>query len=150
MEWDKNILESESVPTTPGKKAYGLNYVSNKKQYQFSSRDFMEKGFNFYSDGKFYRYSTSIDDSEKPGVYDPQGPIRSLDDPENRVRGFTIYNCGLMQRNPKTNEIELTLVTQCDFKVSVPSFMLNSFLPKATKGWYDNIVKYYNKNHKNL
>lgn len=93
------------MPTTPGKKAYGLNYVANKKQYQFSSRDFMEKGFNFYSDGKFYRYSTSIDKSEVPGEYDQDGPIRSLDDPDNRVRGFTIYNVGVVERDPNTNEI---------------------------------------------
>lgn len=62
-------------------------------------RDFMEKGFNFFSDGKFYRYSTSIENSEVPGVYDPDGPIRSLDDPSKVVRGFTIYNCAIMQRN---------------------------------------------------
>jgi hypothetical protein len=31
------------------------------------SRDFIEKGFNFYHNGKFYRYSSSVDDSELPG-----------------------------------------------------------------------------------
>jgi len=39
----------------------------------------MEKGFNFYSEGKFYRYSTSIDDSELPG---PNGeePLKNIED----------------------------------------------------------------------
>lgn len=110
----------------------------------------MEKGFNFYSDGKFYRYSTSIDNSEVAGVYDEDGPVRSIDDPENRVRGFTIFNCAIMERNPTTNEIECRVVTQCDFKMSIPVFIVSSFVPKATKAWYDNIVKYYNKNHKKL
>ena len=71
----------------------------------------MEKGFNFYSDGKFYRYSTSIDNSEVHGAYDPDGPIRSLDDPANVVRGFTYYNVAIMQRNPSTKEITLTIIT---------------------------------------
>jgi hypothetical protein len=137
------------MPTTPGKKAYGLNYVSNKKQYQFCSRDFMEKGFNFYSDGKFYRYSTSIDNSEVAGAYDQDGPIRGLDNPNETVRGFTIYNLAIMQRNEK-NEIYVRTITQCDFKITVPGFMLKTFLPNATKGWYDNIVKYYTKNNKKL
>lgn len=150
MEWDKNIQESEVKPTTPGKKSYFLFYMSNKKQYQFCPRDFMEKAFTFYSDGKLYRYSTSIDNSEVEGAYGSSGPIRSLDDPNNMVRGFTIFNVGIMDRDEKTNEIRIKSITQCDFKISVPSFMLTSFLPKATKGWHDNIVKYYNKNHKKL
>lgn len=110
----------------------------------------MEKGFNFYSDGKMYRYSASIDNSEVEGAYDSNGPIRSLADPSTTVRGFTIFNVGIMQRHETSNEISLHSITQCDFKISIPSFMITSFLPKATKGWHDNIVKYYNKNHKKL
>ena len=109
----------------------------------------MEKGFNFYSDGKFYRYSTSIDNSEVPGAYDSSRPIRAIENPNQTIRGFTIFNVGIMQRLDD-GKISMDIVTQCDFKISVPSFMLTSFLPKATKAWYDNVVKYYNKNHKKL
>ena len=143
------IKESETVPTTPGKKSYGLHYSANKKQYQFSCRDFMDKGFNFYSDGKFYRYSTSIDNSEVAGAYGTDGPLRSIDNPNETVRAYTIYNVGIMERLP-SGKVHLTMLSQCDFKTSVPAFMISSFLPKATKGWYDNVVKYYNKNHKKL
>lgn len=143
-------MESETRATTPGKTSYGLAYSSNKPQYKFCSRDFMEKGFSFFADGKFYRYSTSIDNSEVHGAYDPSGPIRSLDDPNTMVRGYTYYNVAVMSRNPTTKEVNLTVLTQCDFKAMIPNFMLTKFLPDATKGWHDNIVKYYNKNHKNL
>ena len=139
-QWDKNLRNVEFKAVVPGKKTFGLNYNSNKKQFQFCSRDFQEKGFNFYSDGKFYRYSTSIDDSEA---------IKPIDDPKDMVRGFTIYNCGVMQRD-ETGQLVLRIITQCDFKITVPSFMLSSFLPKATKTWYDSVVKYYNKNHREL
>ena len=70
----------------------------------------MEKGFSFYSDGKFYRYSTSIDDSEVAGVYDKNGPIRCIDDPNSTIRGFTIYNVGMMQRMPD-GKVQLNLIT---------------------------------------
>jgi len=70
----------------------------------------MEKGFNFYSDGVFYRYSTSIDNSDVPGAYDKDGPIRSIDNPNETVRGFTIYNVGMMQRLPD-GKVQLNLIT---------------------------------------
>lgn len=113
----------------------------------FSSRDFMEKAFNFYSDGKFYRYSTSIDNSECHG---PEGevPLRAIEKPNECVRGFTIINCGIMQRTGEEGKIKIQVLTQCDIKVSIPAFMINSFIPKVTKAWYDNVVMFYNKNHK--
>ena len=41
-------------------------------------------------------------------------------------------------------------MAHCDFKLKIPSFIMNTFLPKATKGWLDNINKYYLKNEKNI
>ena len=94
----------------------------------------MEKGFAFYSKGKFYRYSTSVDGSEFPG---PNGekPLMPLPN-DSTVRGFTNLNCGVMYRDPKTGKIINKVITQCDFKISVPPWMLTSFLPSATKKWY--------------
>ena len=63
---------------------------------QFSARDFVDKSFQFYSNGKFYKYSTSIDDSEKDGVYDADGPVRSLENPDDEVRGFTLFNVAII------------------------------------------------------
>jgi len=69
----------------------------------------MEKGFNFYSDGKFYRYSTSIDDSELPGS-DGTPALRPIEDPAQMVRGYTVYNCGIMERDAD-GKIILSTVT---------------------------------------
>lgn len=71
----------------------------------------MEKGFSFYSNGKLYKYSASIDNSEVEGAYDSNGPIRSLDDPNNTVRGFTVFNTAVMERNPVNNEIKIRQIT---------------------------------------
>ena len=32
----------------------------------------------------------------------------------------------------------------------VPEFMVAKFFPKAAKDWYNNVNKFYTKNHKNL
>lgn len=53
--------------------------------------------------------------------------------PGETVRGETIYNFGIMQRDDKDNKIKFSVITQADFKLEVPAFMLSSFLPKATK-----------------
>ena len=132
--WDEVLQSSEKTPVNKNAKCYGLNYTNNKKQYTIASRDFFEKGFNFYSDGKFYRYSTSVPNSESPG---PNGepPLKALPN-DKTVRGFTNINCGLVYRDPKTGKIYNKVITQCDFMISVPSWMLTSFLPSATKSWY--------------
>ena len=57
----------------------------------------MEKGFNFYSNGKFYRYSTSIDDSELPGENGEEA-LRPIANYNTVVRAFTLFNCAIMQR----------------------------------------------------
>lgn len=122
-----------------GRRSYGLIYMSNKKQYTFDSRDFFEKHFTFYHNGKYYRYTSQVNNDIE---------LRPL--PSATVRGVTIYNCGLMYRNPKDGKLDYTLVNQCDYKISVPAFMLNTFLPKAAKGWINDLQKFYQKNHKNL
>jgi hypothetical protein len=53
--------------------------------------------------------------------------------PKDTIRGETIYNFGIMERDPSDNKIKFSVVTQADFKISVPAFMMTSFLPKATK-----------------
>jgi hypothetical protein len=46
------------------KKSFGLYYIVNKKQYTIKSRDFVEKGFGFSHNGKFYKYSSTVENSE--------------------------------------------------------------------------------------
>jgi len=54
----------------------------------------------FYHNGKFYRYSSSIVNSEE------MMPV-----PKDTVRGTTIYNCGIMYRNESDNKIMFSIVT---------------------------------------
>jgi hypothetical protein len=78
---------------------------------QFSQRDFVEKTFMFYSDGKFYRYTAGIDNSEVSGAHVEGAPLRSLDNSIGTVRGFTIYNVAILERDPENNQVLLRSLT---------------------------------------
>mmetsp|Transcript_35609 Transcript_35609/g.54449 ORF Transcript_35609/g.54449 Transcript_35609/m.54449 type:complete len:254 (-) Transcript_35609:2-763(-) len=136
--WDACLQEAEFSPLREGVRSYGFTYCQNKKQFTIQSRDFYEKGFSFYHDGKFYRYSCTVKDSQE------QKPS-----PADTIRGETLYNFACVYRE-QDGSLKMSVVTQCDFKIQVPSFMLTSFLPKATKNWFDNVCKYYMKNHKKM
>ena len=58
------------------------------------SRDFYEKGFSFFHNGKFYRYSTSVQNSNLPGPNN-EDPIKPLPN-KSTVRAETLINCGIM------------------------------------------------------
>ena len=88
--WDKNLKTSEFIPAIEGKKSFGFTYTANHKQMTVKSRDFYEKGFSFFHDGKYYRYSCSINNSEE---------VREV--PKETFRGETIYNFGVMERDPE-------------------------------------------------
>ena len=72
------------------------------------SRDFIEKGFNFYHNGKFYRFSSSIDNSELPG---PNGEEPLYPCPNrSTVRANTLINCAIMRRDVD-NRILVSTIT---------------------------------------
>ena len=145
--WDKNIKSVRIVPLVDGKKCFYLQYTLNKQQYSISGRDFYEKQFNFYHKGKFYRYSSSIENSEVEG---PNGELAIMPSPDDKtIRSFTVINCGIIERGP-SNELLYSLICQIDWKIKVPSFILTSFFPKAAKEWNQNVNKYYTKNQKNM
>ena len=86
MQWDNLMDKCEFYPIN-GCKTIGLTYMRNKPQYSFHGRDFYEKGFAFYHNGKFYRYTTSIPDEESLSMK----PV-----PDETVRATTILYYGIM------------------------------------------------------
>ena len=126
--WDKNVKDYEQIPLEKGNTCYGMTYVSQKKTFTIDSRDFLDKGFSFFYKGKFYRYSCSVNNN-----------LDLKPKPKDTVRGATLYNCVVMYRDPKDLRIYYTVVTQCDYKLNIPTFILTSFLPKAAKSWIGEI-----------
>ena len=98
IQWDKLLAVNEWTPAKPGVKTIGYSYTNNKKQFTIASRDFYEKGFNFYENGKFYRYSCSVPNAELEG---PNGEKPAYPTPDQMtVRGDVLINCGMMWRGP--------------------------------------------------
>lgn len=96
--WDETLLSSAFTPLGDRKHmTMGFVHCAHKKQYSFQSRDFVEKTFNFYHNGKFYRYSSSLPDE----LGQERFPVA-----EETTRGFTYYNFGIVERNPKDDKIK--------------------------------------------
>lgn len=134
MKYDKNVKSSELI-TVGDKKCYAYTYYVQKKQFNILGRDYYEKSFMFSHEGTVYRYSCSIADSDE---------IKLI--PASTIRAECIYNIATIKRDPSSGKILLTTLAQNDFKLAVPAFMINTFLPKATKEWLDHVTKYYQKN----
>lgn len=66
------------------------------------------------------------------------------------IRAEIVVSVSKMWRDPKTGKIKFTFVTQPDFKMNVPRVIGEPLLVKGTKKWYDDGVKFYQKNHKKL
>lgn len=111
------------------------------------SRDFYDKGLSFWNDGCYYRWSCAIKDSEKPG---PNGEDAVRPSPDKKtIRASTIYNCAKIFRD-SDSKINVITISQLDFKMKVPKTLTDTLMPKTIKSSYDNIIKYYNLNQKQL
>ena len=119
-----------------GISCYTLYYQKTKKTIFFQSRDFYDKSFKFYDDGAFYRYSCTVPDSE------------TLLPPDSNVtRGETLFNFHKVFRDPKTHEVKVIFLAQCDAKITLPGFIKNTFMPKTFEGWLSELLKFYKEKH---
>ena len=79
----------------------------------------------------------------------PNGEPPACPERPNTVRCDTLININMIWRAPD-GKIHSILISQADFKIKAPTFMTNSFLPKATKNWRESVDKYYLKNNKKM
>ena len=59
LKWDK-LLKESNFQQINNSKSFGIIYTQNKGQYGIASRDFYDKVFKFYHNGKYYRYTSYI------------------------------------------------------------------------------------------
>ena len=69
--------------------------------------------------------------------------------PKETVRGDSQLNVSKMERLPD-GKIKMVFISKSDIQMKAPKTLMESFLQKGTKKWYDDIKKYYTKNHKKL
>lgn len=88
--WDPIVSHNEFKPLKPGDKTVGTNWTKHRRIMNVSSRDYCDKMINFYHNGKFYHYSSSIPMQESDKIKKLSG---------DAVRGTTVYNIGLLERD---------------------------------------------------
>jgi len=69
--------------------------------------------------------------------------------PASTVRAESELSIAKMERMPD-GKIKLVFISKCNLFMRVPKSVMEPFLSKATKSWYDNVKKHYAKNHKTL
>ena len=121
---------------------------------KFCERDFYEKYVHFFHEGKYYRLSSSC--YRQLEIENENGDKFELDQttkptPEGAVRADSIISVSVVER-AQDGKIHVTYLTQCDmfFEYAIPRAVVDPFLVKATKQWYQNLDKHYTKNHKRL
>eukprot|EP00826_Nyctotherus_ovalis_P015651 TRINITY_DN1446_c0_g1_i2.p1 TRINITY_DN1446_c0_g1~~TRINITY_DN1446_c0_g1_i2.p1 ORF type:complete len:196 (-),score=30.37 TRINITY_DN1446_c0_g1_i2:119-706(-) len=91
-----------------------------------NNREFVEKQLAFYSGGRFYVYSSSVDDSVEPQKW-------SL----TRARTFV---CG-SRIEQEGKSVKITMVSQMDMKLFIPSFLLGGKMADEMKNFKDSLLK---------
>lgn len=106
--WDPMISHNEFHPLKDGDKTIGTNWTKHHRIMHMSSRDYCDKMINFYHNGKFYHYQTSIPACECHKVKELNGDV---------VRGTTIYNIGMIHRDEESGKLHYHGLIQLDCKV---------------------------------
>ena len=141
--WDSNLVRMEVIDQ--GKSpVYFHQYTQHKKVLTYAPREFYEKIFQFAHEEVYYRLSSS--------VYTPEGTQNEevFDDTlKEKVRADVLFNLTKIYRNAQ-GKIEIVIISNIDPKGKLPKIVVGALLAKSTKAWYDNVVKYYTKNHKDV
>jgi hypothetical protein len=99
-----------------------------------SERDIVEKRYEFFHDGKFYAFDSSVNDN----LYPPEEDVTRIYD--------IIFIEELSEEN---NNIILKGITQMDTKVTLPQSMVNATLSIKLLDFYKNLVEAMNKDFQN-
>ena len=95
-----------------------------------SERDLVEKRYEFFLEGKFYAYDSSVNDD----YYPPE---------ENVTRIYDIIF--IEELSEENNNIVLKAITQMDTKINLPQAMVNATLSSKLLDFYKNLAEAMNK-----
>ena len=99
----------------------------------------MDKFIVFEHNGCIYKYITAAKDC-----------LDKWPSPDkDTIRGQTLMTVQKMYRD-ESGKLHFDMLCQMDFKLDVPAFLLSTVLPSGAKAWMTEVMKHYNKNHKNL
>ncbi len=130
MKWDKKFKEFYTMEN--GKLCKIVYSRMNRPIFFISERDTIEKRYEFYINGNYYSYTSSVDDNscEKFNV---------IPDVERLINYFSTYNI----EEDDVNFYFKTL-NQLDYKMNTPNQLLGVTLPTNLKDWYKKLREMIN------
>lgn len=133
--WDKSLKSYTIIEGSENGKEIRCIIHNWMKSPMFfvSERDLVEKRFDFFHEGKFYSYESSVNDD-----YIPIG------------KGVTRINdvIFIQQVYEENNNIIFKACTQMNAKVSLPQGLINSTLASKLNSFYKNVIEAINKDYK--
>ena len=132
LKWDNSIREYKIIERQ-NNEVYLLYYVCKSPMLFVSERDVVDKRFDFYVDGIYYDFSSSVKDDLKP-----------IDEDIVRMTDYCSV-CKIYEENDQFNIIS---ITQVDTKYKMPIAMMKVQLPIKYKEWYDSLVNAINEDYK--
>ena len=97
-----------------------------------SERDIVEKRFDFFYEGKFYSYESSVNDDYIP-----------LEENVTRINDIIC----VQSISEENDNIVFRAITQMDAKVSLPQAIINTTLSGKLSDFYKGIINGINKDY---
>ena len=129
LKWDKSIREYKIVEKQ-NNEVYLLHYICKSPMLFVSERDIVDKRYDFYINGIYYDFSSSVKNDLIP-----------IEEDVMRITDHCSV-CKIYEENDYFNIIS---ITQVDTKFNVPPAMLSVQLPIKYKDWYDSMINEINK-----
>ena len=130
LSWDSSIKEYKIIEKNKSKEEIYLLYTIYKSPIIFvSERDIIEKRYDFFENGIYYDFASSVKDD--------YAPIN-----ENIVR--ITNHCSMYKMYEEGENFNFISISQIDTKYKLPKAMLSYQLPINYKKWYDSLLNSIN------
>ena len=123
-EWDQSFKEYKVIEEKDG---YCVLHTWNKSPIMLvSERDTVDKKVDFYHEGEFYSFSSSVNDNYFPIIQDV---VRITD-------YMFVYNIREDQ-----NAFHIKSLSQMDVKMNLPQTMLKGTVPTKMREWFKKLLE---------
>ena len=132
LKWDNSIREYK-ITERLNNEVYLLHYICKSPMIFVSERDAADKRYDFYVNGIYYDFSSSVKDDLIPIE---ESIIRMTD------------HCSVYKMYEEGDNFNIISITQVDAKYKVPNALLSVQLPIKYKEWYDSLINAINEENK--
>ena len=129
IKWDKSIRYYKIIERKSDE-VYILHYICKSPLIFVSERDVVDKRFDYYIDGIYYDFSSSVKNDIVP---EEEEVVRMTD----YISVFKLYE--------EEECFTIIALTQVDTKFNIPLPMLTVQLPIKYKEWYDALINEINE-----